>query len=121
MSNDLNYPSNMFILFEWLKNRKIPVEKRRHPAHQELEEKIQELNDSGDADADALKDAIKGLLNLTGPDQLIIDHDKGDISVIRGATSFGNFEIYCPPLFEDVERYPDVESCGLRIAELMNQ
>ncbi|HDY87892.1 MAG TPA: hypothetical protein ENH82_07245 [bacterium] len=117
LSQMREYPTNLVILYEWLKNRKFPVRKQEHPMYRSAKKELDaaEVDDSDSL----LKDALERLLNMTGPEQLIVKHDKGDISIIRGGCSFGQFEIFCPALFEDIERYPDVKSCGLRIVELM--
>lgn len=66
----------------------------------------------------------KGLVTaafLAGPDQLIITGKHGVISCVRGAVSFGDFEIFCieGTLFSDIERFDSEDACCRRIVELV--
>lgn len=108
-------PTDLHILNAWLINRKIDVELKEHLAYKELKKAIDE---GADIPAEVLE--------TIGPHQLIASSDKGKISVIRGRASFGLFEIY--PIEgeivtedRDIERFPDVKSCGLRIYELLTE
>lgn len=49
--------------------------------------------------------------DMTGPNQIIVTSQRGKISIIKGACSFGDFEIYCTggDLFDDVERFETVD------------
>ncbi len=94
----MRFSTDLYVLTEWLKNRSIEVALRDHPAYTE------------------------GMpFSPVGTNQLLASSSKGKISIIRGMTSFGLYEIYCldGDLFEDIERYPDVKSAGERICELL--
>ena len=99
----MQYPTDLHVLNEWLKNRSVEVELKEHPAYT-----------GGVA-------VFPVMARLAGTDQLTISSEMGKISVIRGMASFGDYEIYCleGDLFGDVERYPDVKSAGERICELL--
>ena len=46
---------------------------------------------------------------------------KGEVSLLTPSTStMGMYEIYCPELFEDIERYETLEDAEERIIELLN-
>ncbi len=97
------FATDLHVLTEWLKNRSIEVTLRDHPAYTEG------------------MSFSPVMARITGTNQLLASSSKGKISIIRGMTSFGLYEIYCldGDLFEDIERYPDVKSAGERICELL--
>lgn len=99
----MKYPTDLTILKAWLLNRGLTVEMQEHKMYTEGCE------------------FSPTLARLAGTDHIITESDFGVISVIRGFASFGDYEICClaGDLFEDVERYPDVKSCGERIYQLL--
>ena len=99
----MRFSTDLYVLTEWLKNRSIKVKLREHPVYTE----------------GLMFSPV--LARITGTNQLLASSPKGEISVIRGMTSFGLYEMYCLDgnLFEDLERYSDVKSTGERICFLL--
>lgn len=58
---------------------------------------------------------------ICGTERLLVESAGGWASVIRGMISGGDFEIayHGNEPFDDVERFPDEESCAARIVQLM--
>ena len=98
--------TNLHVLKAWLHDRGLTVEVRPHHIAKGVE----------------LDPALaKTVINLCGPDHLIVVGNLGKISVIRGEASFGHFEIYCleGDLFGGIRRYRTVESAGKTIYSLL--
>ena len=99
----MQYPTDLYVLKEWLANRCIEVELNEHELY------------TGALEFSPV------MARISGTDHLIASSARGKISIIRGMVSFGNYEIYSLEggLFEEAERYPDVKTAGERIYQLL--
>ncbi len=110
-SNQFENPdTDLHILAEWLRNRKLEVDLHDHPMAQNLR-KLKQL----------CPNQKFPYMESLSPHQLHIKGPFGCISVIRGGASFGDFEVYCieGDLFEGVRRYRNVEHAGKTIYGLL--
>jgi hypothetical protein len=107
-----NPNTDLHILAEWLRNRKLDVEFLKHPMMKEWEKLEKEHPDI----AEKLHS-----LPIMSPNQLHVRGPHGVISVIRGGVSMGDYEIYSleGELFDGIRRYRKVEHAGKSIHSLL--
>ncbi|KKK88795.1 hypothetical protein LCGC14_2739580, partial [marine sediment metagenome] len=99
------------VLAAWLRNRKLKVDLHEHRMAADLC-KLKKLHPNRE---------FPGMESIMSPHQLHVTGTFGEISVVRGGLSFGDFEIYSldGDLFAGIRRYRDVEHAGKTIYALL--
>ncbi len=97
---------DLYVLAEWLRNRKLEVDLYEHWSVAEIRN---------------LKEQGIDMPNFCSPHQLDVRGTFGCISVIRGRASLGDYEIYCKEgdLFSGIRRYREIEHAGKTIYGLL--
>ena len=103
--------TDLHVLAAWLRNRGVEVSLFEHPGMVGIRRvlaALPQLAGLGFGD-----NASEWQIHATGP--------KGKLSVIRGGTSLGDYEIYAlgGDLFDDIRRYDNVKDAGAAIAGVL--
>lgn len=106
---------NLHTLKAWFQDKKLPdvqIEIRQHKVIEKL---------SQNADTKENQQILESLINMTGPDQIIVTGPHGQISIIHGECSMNLYEIYSlsGDLFDGIRRYKTIKDVGNTVISLI--